>query len=104
MDNNMKKKYDVKDLKVRDDISDYTANNLEINEDYKKIIKIYNEENIKKEEQIKMLSNLIDKIKNNEIDLIDVKNKHNKDLSWNINIKIRIKKEIEELKKHTITL
>lgn len=34
---------------------------------------------------------LIDKIKNNEIELINIKNKYHKDLTYTINIKVKIK-------------
>jgi len=57
-----------------------------------------------KAEQLLQLFKLCDKIKNNEIELLDMKDKYNKDLTWNINLKIRIHKEVEEFKKHTITI
>ena len=56
------------------------------------------------EEQIELLSKLIDNIKNGQIELINLKEKKNKDLTWSLDIKFFIKKEIEELKKYSITI
>jgi len=54
-------------------------------------------------EKLEILRKIILGIENNEIDLIEIKDKHNKDVTWTISLKISIKKEVEELKKHCIT-
>jgi hypothetical protein len=50
------------------------------------------------------LKKVIIGIENESIDLIDIKEKHNRDLTWTISVKVRIKKEIEDLKKYVITV
>jgi hypothetical protein len=55
-------------------------------------------------EEIQFLSKLIDNIKSGKIELINLKEKKNKDLTWSLSIKILVIKEIEEFKKHSITI
>jgi len=61
-------------------------------------------EKTKKLEQLRLLKGVIFEIENDRIDLVDFKEKQNKDLTWTISLKISIKKEIEEFKKHCITI
>ena len=50
-------------------------------------------------EKLETIKKLIYAIESGKIQLIDYKEKHNKDLSWTVSFKILNKKEVEEIKK-----
>jgi hypothetical protein len=56
-----------------------------------------------KDEQINLLFNIAAGIKKGNIELLQMSEKKNKDFSWDLNVKILVKKEIEDLKKNSIT-
>lgn len=55
-------------------------------------------------EKIEMIKRVIKAIENGDFDLLDVKEKHGRDLSWTLSIKFLIKKEIEDIKKQSVTI
>ena len=58
---------------------------------------------VAKMKKLETLKKLISAIEHGDIDLIEIKEKHNKDLTWSVSMKILSHKEAEELKKYTYT-
>ena len=56
------------------------------------------------ENKLENLKRTILGIETGHLDLIDIKEKHNKDLIWTISIKVSSKKEVDEFKKDCYTI